>query len=254
MAIDKLVDSAQLDADLASVANAIRTKGGTSAQLAFPAGFVQAIGEIETGGGQWTTDGLIARTEPNGVLSISTNIAEYTFYGNSGLTELRSSGNGIYSIDQAAFSHCTGLTKIHGAFSFSNGALADCTNLYTVVCDKFGNPTTVLARCTKLAAVDLYGSESNLINAQCFYQCSALKTLIIRRSNGICQLGNPNHFSRTPFTSDGTGGTLYVPQALIADYQAATNWSTILGYANNQILPIEGSIYETQYADGTLIE
>jgi hypothetical protein len=38
-------------ADLTSVANAIRTKGGTSAQLAFPADFVQAIEDIETGGG-----------------------------------------------------------------------------------------------------------------------------------------------------------------------------------------------------------
>lgn len=51
MAVDKLVDSTQLDADLTSVANAIRTKGGTSAQLAFPADFVQAIEDIETGGG-----------------------------------------------------------------------------------------------------------------------------------------------------------------------------------------------------------
>jgi hypothetical protein len=30
-------------ADLTSVANAIRTKGGTSAQLAFPNGFISAI-------------------------------------------------------------------------------------------------------------------------------------------------------------------------------------------------------------------
>ena len=51
MAVDKLVDSTQLDADLTSVANAIRTKGGTSASLAFPAGFVDAIDAIETGGG-----------------------------------------------------------------------------------------------------------------------------------------------------------------------------------------------------------
>lgn len=51
MAYDKLVDSAQLDADLLSVANAIRAKGGTSAALAFPADFVQAIGDIQTGGG-----------------------------------------------------------------------------------------------------------------------------------------------------------------------------------------------------------
>ena len=51
MAVDKLVDSTQLNADLTSVANAIRVKGGTSASLAFPAGFVDAIGDIETGGG-----------------------------------------------------------------------------------------------------------------------------------------------------------------------------------------------------------
>lgn len=36
-------------ADLTSVADAIRTKGGTSAQLAFPAGFVSAIGNISGG-------------------------------------------------------------------------------------------------------------------------------------------------------------------------------------------------------------
>ena len=51
MALDKLVDSAQLDADLEDVADAIRAKGGTSAQLAFPSGFVSAIGDIQTGGG-----------------------------------------------------------------------------------------------------------------------------------------------------------------------------------------------------------
>jgi len=52
MAVDRLVDSAQLNADLTSVANAIRTKGGTSGQLAFPAGFVSAVQAIPTGSGK----------------------------------------------------------------------------------------------------------------------------------------------------------------------------------------------------------
>jgi len=51
MAYDKVVDSQQLDADLTSVANAIRTRGGTSAQLAFPADFVSAVQAIPSGGG-----------------------------------------------------------------------------------------------------------------------------------------------------------------------------------------------------------
>lgn len=59
MALDKLVDSTQLDTDLTSVANAIRTKGGTSAQLAFPAGFVSAIDAIPTGGGGNRSSGTI---------------------------------------------------------------------------------------------------------------------------------------------------------------------------------------------------
>ncbi len=49
MGYDKVVDSTQLDADLLSVANAIRTKGGTSASLAFPAEFVSAIESIRGG-------------------------------------------------------------------------------------------------------------------------------------------------------------------------------------------------------------
>lgn len=46
MSLDKLVDSAALDANLTSVANAIRTKGGTSGPMAFPAGFVAAVEAI----------------------------------------------------------------------------------------------------------------------------------------------------------------------------------------------------------------
>ena len=46
MAYDKLVDSAQLNSNLTSVANAIRTKGATSDTLAFPSGFVSAVNAL----------------------------------------------------------------------------------------------------------------------------------------------------------------------------------------------------------------
>lgn len=49
MALDKAVDSAQLNADLTAVADAIRAKGGTSDSLAYPDGFVTAIQAIQTG-------------------------------------------------------------------------------------------------------------------------------------------------------------------------------------------------------------
>ncbi len=49
MAYDKVVDSAALDSKLTQVADAIRTKGNTSADLRFPSGFISAIQAIQTG-------------------------------------------------------------------------------------------------------------------------------------------------------------------------------------------------------------
>lgn len=88
MAVDKLVDSTQLDADLTSVANAIRAKSGGSSQLAFPAGFVSEIGAIPSGGGgasfDWAdltevTVGANGVTNTSGVQSYFAGTAE-TFY------------------------------------------------------------------------------------------------------------------------------------------------------------------------------
>lgn len=107
--------------------------------------------------------------------------------------------------------------------------------------------------CSSLETVDLGGDISGNLCTGNGFSNSGLKTLILRRTGSILTT-SANNFSNSPFADGGTGGTLYVPQDLISRYQSATNWSTILGYANNQILPIEGSIYETQYADGTPIE
>lgn len=49
MAYDKVVDSTSLDSKLTQVADAIRTKGNTSADLQFPSGFISAIQAIQTG-------------------------------------------------------------------------------------------------------------------------------------------------------------------------------------------------------------
>ena len=51
MALDKVVDSAVLDAEMTSVANAIRAKTGNTDMLAWPGGFLTAIAGITGGGG-----------------------------------------------------------------------------------------------------------------------------------------------------------------------------------------------------------
>lgn len=45
----KVVETTQLETDISNIASAIRTKGGTSAQLQFPDGFVSAVQAIQTG-------------------------------------------------------------------------------------------------------------------------------------------------------------------------------------------------------------
>ena len=99
----------------------------------------------------------------------------------------------------------------------------------------------------------LGGTASNAWDTNVFVACSSLNTLILRQTSGVSPISNINFLASTPFASGGTGGTLYVPASLISSYQSATNWSTILGYANNSIVAIEGSQYENYYADGTPI-
>lgn len=68
-----IVDSTMLDAGLTKIANAIRTKGGTSAQLAFPDGMADAIAAIESG-----TDTLFGRYWEYGTITPATDItSEY---------------------------------------------------------------------------------------------------------------------------------------------------------------------------------
>lgn len=59
MALDKVVDSAALDAGMKSVADAIRAKGGTTDPLAFPDGFMTAIEAISGGEGKEETGEFI---------------------------------------------------------------------------------------------------------------------------------------------------------------------------------------------------
>ena len=52
---------------------------------------------------------------------------------------------------------------------------------------------------------------------------------------------------------EGTPSTLYVWNRLISAYQNDTVWGALLSTNGNKILPIEGSIYENKYVDGTPI-
>ena len=69
MAYDKVVDSAALDTQLTSIADAIRAKTGGSDSLVFPDGFSQAIAAIEAGGGAGFATGTLTFNESQAINS-----------------------------------------------------------------------------------------------------------------------------------------------------------------------------------------
>ena len=133
------------------------------------------------------------------------------------------SDNTVTKVSDYVFYYCTSLTSVSLPNASSIGYYA-------------------FQQCSKLTSISLPNASS--IKEYAFYSCTKLTTLIIRTSE-VCVLNSINVFQYTPFASGKAGGALYVPQALIASYQANTTWNSLLtGNANNQILPIEGSIYE----------
>lgn len=102
--------------------------------------------------------------------------------------------------------------------------------------------TSMCWGCASLALVD-FGVATE-INGSAFRECSNLSVVILRNPNAVVSLANTLGFSGTPFYTDGTGGTLYVPQALVETYKTAANWSALYTAGTCNIAAIEGSEYE----------
>lgn len=156
-------------------------------------------------------------------------------------------------IKQHTFRGATSLTSVKfpasltdiGDYAFTGSRLIKAV-LHTV--GTMG--TYAFSGITTLTAVDI-GSLGQ-IKANTFNGDTAMNVLVLR-GNSVTALANISALTNTPFASGKSGGTLYVPQSLISSYQSASNWSTILGYANNSIQSIESSTYKTAYVDGTTI-
>lgn len=134
--------------------------------------------------------------------------------------------------------------------NYSLADLVQCKILVLPVISSWGQ--FIFADNHSLETIDL-GSNCPDLKGWFFSSSREYFNKLILRKPSVVAVQNINTFNDTPFASGKSGGTLYVPSALISSYQSATNWSTILGYPNNSIAAIEGSIYETAYADGTPI-
>ena len=113
-----------------------------------------------------------------------------------------------------------------------------CYGLHTVnLPSLISISSNMFAYSSLLKRLDFPSVES--IDTGAFSSCSRLVTLVLRKADAVCTLKNVNAFTNTPFAK-GTG-YIYVPDDLVEQYKAATNWSTFA----SQIKPIselEGTV------------
>lgn len=198
-----------------------------------------------------------------------TTIGRFTFQNCTGLTEINFPNltNGGYM----GFSGCTNVTIVNmpNFLTGNNQIFSGCTSLEEVILPKTTNVgasafsgCTVLKKivCPKVMGYPQIGGLSALQFLDCspagavgnnFNTCPNVDTLIFRReitgatTPPVTCSTDGQSMSVTQFRTDGTGGTLYVPQSMLSLYENDAGWSTVLGWnANNQILAIEGSPYE----------
>lgn len=235
------------DTSLTTVANAIRTKGGTTGALTFPDGFVSAIDGIKTGSSLTPiVDKSITEVTAD-MLDGCTTIGEYAFY-KCNLTSI-SIPNSVTSIEVHAFEYnaLTNVTIPESVTSLKGYAFQYCRSLVSVVIN--GGITTIygstFAYCTKLTSVVIPESVTQILD-QAFLTC-ALTSVVI--PSGVTSIGarafyyndlvtvemkptTPPSISSNTFQNCTRLKTIKVPSASLNAYKSATNWSA---YADKMV-------------------
>ena len=268
MANEYLVNSS----DMTAVADAIRTKGGTSDVLEFPGGFINAVGAIEAGGGGielnisgTTLNGLKPfEINDNTITRIKLEYSSVTRVNCPNVTTIDSMRNNanmeyfnfenanIASVAQNLFNSCKALKEIVAPKTTSCGAQRNfdsCTSLTYVRMDaitSFGWQWN-FSNCTALKTV-ITPSITEGVGAGTFNGCKSLETVVIGNVNStaVASLSNVSAFTNTPLGGiNGVySGHIYVPSSLIESYKTATNWATLYANYPEIFQPIEGSEYE----------
>jgi len=201
MADYKLVNTEQLDADMTSLADVIRAKGGTTETLAWPDGYKNAVANLAVGGDASSEDGLLAGTIVEYSNSRITTLRNYAFYGQRTLESVDLAS--AMQINGNCFNGCAKLSRVNLPVASYIGVNA-------------------FVACYALAILDF--PKVQRIDVLAFSSCLALSTLILRRTAAVCTLVNTSAFSGTPIAS-GTG-YIYVPRLMVDAFKAAENWST----------------------------
>ena len=221
---------------MTAIADAIRTKTGGNEPLTLDQ-MAQEIAGIQTGAGEddvlvQLLNRTITRFESDKI----TELGGRSFCSCKALISL--SLPNCVTTDEGSLQDCTSLETVHlpNLSNLGIRCFMNCTKIEELVFPKVSSASTyVFYGCSALKKCDLHAVK--YIGNISFQNCKSLKALIIR-TNSLCTLAGSAVFTGSGIES-GTG-CIYVPSALLEEYQSATNWSV---YAD-QFQAIEGSEYE----------
>lgn len=216
----------KIDAAKTHCNEALVAKGGTEASTLWEVG--DRIGEI-SGGNQQLIDLIECDITELDIPNDVTKIGDYAFANKIFLSRV-GIPDSVTTINTYAFYGCTSLASItipDNVVIIDNSAFYYCENLKNV---NFGNNSLLeiiegyaFNRCSNLEIITIPQNVISLGN-YAFGYCSSLASLVLPRSSSIITLGHAKSLTNTLIAS-GTG-YIYVPRALLSEYQSATNWST----------------------------
>jgi hypothetical protein len=254
-----------VNSKMTAIADAIRGKTGGTNPLTLDQ-MATAIAGIQTGsGGSDVADEIITRTITEYSNSRISTVGMRAF---SHCISLKSiSLPNVVVLEDRCFENCNRITMLNipNVETVGDYALSSLINLEgTLALPKLKSVGIgAFQQNVKLTAGEFpvleSVSKSLFWNARKIETCDAglsasigetafgntiINTLILRKEDSVCTLSNVNAFVNTPFAAGKTGGTVYVPVALIEQYKTATNWSTLYAAGTCNFVAIEGSEYE----------
>lgn len=233
MAYDKVVDSAKLDADLKTVADAIRAKAGTTGEMAFPNGYVSALEPLVNG-----EDYLGSVINKTCTELVNRHIKELVGDFQRGNTKLTKVILGsCEKFGASLFNGCGNVTVFEAPAlkTISSGSfevMRKMKSFYFPSLETISGWGYNFNQCSGLERVYL-PKLTGAIGSGDFAGCTSLKALILG-ADTVVTLSNVSAFGQTPITNGGDG-YVYVKAAYYDQYLNGTNWSAI----NSQIRKIE---------------